>query len=96
MRVRCDPNKRDQVLGERGIDLQKLEELFELPYIEDVRNDNPLQFRVIGFAGGILTTYVVEYRRDEIGEYAWVVTAWRSTSHEEEAYEQATQGYGNG
>ena len=62
------------MLHERGIDLQDLDELFELPYIEDVRNDNPLQFRVIGFARGALTSFVVEYRRDEIGEYAWVVT----------------------
>ena len=93
MRVRCDPSKRDQVLHERGIDLQALEELFELPYIEDVRNDNPLQFRVIGFARGTLTSYIVEYRQDELGEYAWVVTAWRSTAQEERGYEQATREY---
>lgn len=62
MRVRCDPGKRDLVLHERGIDLHDLVEVFELPYIEDVRNENPLQFRVVGFAKGSLTTFVVEYR----------------------------------
>jgi hypothetical protein len=62
-------------------------------YIEDVRNENPLQFRVVGFARGTLTSYIVESRQDEIGEYAWVVTAWRSTAQEERAYEQATRGY---
>jgi hypothetical protein len=68
MRVRSDPSKRDQVLHEQGIDLEALEELFELPYIEDVRNENPLQFRVIGFARGTLTSYIVEYRQDGLGE----------------------------
>ena len=93
MRVKCDPAKREAVLHERGIDLEDLADLFELPYIEDVRNENPLQFRVVGFAGGRLATFVVEYRRDGVGEYAWAVTAWRSTPQEEEAYERETQGF---
>lgn len=93
MRVKCDAEKREHVLLERGIDLNDLSDAVELPYIEDVRNENPLQFRVIGFARGSLTTFIVEYRRDEVGEFAWVVTAWRSTPQEEQAYEQETQGF---
>jgi uncharacterized DUF497 family protein len=59
-----------------------------LPYIEDQRNDDPEQYRIIGFAGGRLVTFVVEYRQDKLGEYIWIVTAWNSTKQEIKAYEQ--------
>lgn len=38
------------------------------------------QFRIIGLLHGQMTTFVVEYRVDNFGEYIWVVTAWKSTN----------------
>ena len=60
-----------------------------MPYLEDQRSDCPEQYRIIGFARGRLVTFIVEYRKDNLDEYVWVVTAWKSTSEEEKAYEQA-------
>jgi len=60
------------------------------PFIEDQRSDDPEQFRVIGFADGRLLTFVVEYRQDVDGDYVWIVTAWKATGQEEEAYERET------
>ncbi len=30
----------------------------------------------------------VEYRVDEVGDYIWVVTAWKSTKQERKSYEE--------
>jgi uncharacterized DUF497 family protein len=91
MRIRWDETKRWQVLQKRQIDFAQLENLLRMPYIEDQRSDVPEQFRLIGFAQNKLTTFVVEYRADHIGEYIWVVTAWTSTRQEARAYEEATR-----
>lgn len=88
MRIEWDEDKRRLVLAKRGIDFAELRGLFNLPYLEDQRRDDPEQHRIIGFTGGTLTTCIVEYREDELGELIWVVTAWRSTAQEEHAYEQ--------
>jgi uncharacterized DUF497 family protein len=89
MRIRWDEPKRQQVLQRRDIDFARLDEAFALPYIEDQRNDDPEQYRVIGFVGGRLVTFIVEYREDTLGEVLWVVTAWHATTQEQRAYEQA-------
>lgn len=91
MRIRWDEGKRRLILKRRKIDLVQLEELLCLPYVEDQRNDDPEQYRIIGFAGGRLVTFIVEYRQDELGELIWVVTAWNATPQEEKAYERETR-----
>lgn len=88
MRIRWDETKRRQVRRKRQIDFAQLENLLRMPYIEDQRSDAPEQFRLIGFAQGRLTTFVIEYRADHIGEYIWVVTAWKSTEQEIDTYEE--------
>jgi hypothetical protein len=35
-----------------------------------------------------LTTFIVEYRSDESGDYIWVVTAWKSIKQEQKSYDQ--------
>lgn len=90
MRVRWDEAKRQQVLQQRGIDFAQLDGLLAFPYVEDQRCDDPEQYRVMGFAGGRLLTFIVEYRRDTLGEYLWVITAWYSTKQEQKVYEQET------
>lgn len=88
MRIRWDESKRQAVLSGRQIDFARLDELFELPYIEDQKNDDPEQYRVIGFSEGKLVSFIVEYREDLIGDYVWVVTAWHATRQERQTYER--------
>lgn len=91
MRILWDEAKRELVLARRNIDFLHLHELMCFPYIEDRRVEDPEQYRIIGFARDVLTTFVVEYREDDEGELIWVVTAWRSTRAEKKAYEQETK-----
>ena len=90
MRIWWDEAKRQFVLAERNIDFQQLRGLLYSPYLEDQRSEVPEQYRIIGFVGGSITTFIVEYRTDEMSEYIWVVTAWRSTARERKDYEQGT------
>ena len=87
MRIRWDETKRQQILQRRHIDFAQLDELFALPYVEDQRHDDPEQYRLIGFVGGRLVTFIVEYREDTLGDVLWVVTAWHATAQEQRAYE---------
>ncbi len=88
MRIRWGEPKRQQVLSERHIDFARLDELLELPYVEDQRNDDPEQYRVIGFAAGRLVSFIIEYREDVLGDLIWVVTAWHATPQEQRTYER--------
>ena len=78
MRIRWDEAKRQEVRQRRQIDFTSLHDLLSLPYVEDQRNDDPEQYRIIGFVRGRLVTFIAEYRQDAIGEYMWVVTAWHA------------------
>jgi uncharacterized DUF497 family protein len=91
MRLRWDENKREVVLQKRQIDFAQLENLLQLPYIEDQRSEMPEQYRIIGFVRGELTSFVVEYRVDDLGAFIWVVTAWKATRQETRSYETATR-----
>ena len=91
MRIRWSGDKYRMVIVERGIDFARLPELMAVPYIEDQRSEVPEQYRIIGFIDGRMNTFIVEYRQDAEGEYIWVVTAWKSTTSEERAYEQETR-----
>ena len=91
MRISWDEPKRQKVLRDKGIDFAHMTELLYMPYIEDQRNGDPEQYRIVGFAESRLVTFIVEYRYDEYGEYIWVVTGWHSTQSERKAYGQATR-----
>ena len=91
MRIQWDEDKRQKILAERNLDFADLEDLLSQSYIEDRSLSYTEQYRVIGFVRGQLATFIVEYRQDILGEFIWVVTAWRSTLQEQKAYEQETQ-----
>lgn len=91
MRIRWDETKRQEVLRRRQIDLSWLDELLSLPYIENQSSDDPEQYRVIGFVQGRLVTFIIEYRRDAMGKYMWVITAWHATTQEQHDYEREIQ-----
>jgi uncharacterized DUF497 family protein len=91
MCIRWDEAKRQEVQQRRQIDFAFLQDLLSLPYVEDQRNDDPEQYRIIGCVRGRLVTFIAEYRQDAIGEYMWVVTAWHATSQEQQVYEREVQ-----
>ena len=91
MRTQWDEDKRQKILAERKLDFAHFEDLLYQPYVEDQSLSYTEQYRIIGFARGRLTTFIVEYRQDALGEFIWVVTAWRSTLQEQKIYEQETQ-----
>ena len=86
--ISWDEEKRQLVLKKRGIDFAELERLLFSPYVEDQKNDDPEQYRIVGKVGERYLTFIVEYEADELGELIWVVTAWESTQQEREGYEQ--------
>ena len=75
MGIRWDEDKRQLVLKEREIDFAQLDELLYSPYVEDQRNDDPEQYRIIGIVRNRLVTFIVEYRETDLDEYIWVATA---------------------
>jgi uncharacterized DUF497 family protein len=91
MRVRWDEHKRQKISKERKIDFADLEDLLYQPYVEDQSLSYRGQYRIIGFERGRLVTFVVEHREDVVGDFIWVVTAWKSTPQEKRVYEQETQ-----
>ena len=90
MRFRFDKTKSNQLRKntKRRIGFEEAQEIFQHPYYEDFRSDEPNQFRAIGWVGGKLYSVIYEVREDEEGEYYRLVTLWKSTSQEKKLYEE--------
>jgi uncharacterized DUF497 family protein len=71
----------------RGIGFEEAREVFEHPYYQDQRSDDPEQYRAIGWVGSRLFTLIFEVREDGDGEFIYFVTLWRSTQEERHLYE---------
>ena len=91
MRIRWDEMKRQEILRRRQIDLAFLDELLSRPYAQDQSNDDPERYKIIGFIQARLVSFIIEYRRDAIGKYLWVVTAWHASTKEQQDYEREIQ-----
>jgi uncharacterized DUF497 family protein len=91
MRYKWDPNKNKKLINDpkRGLAFEKIQSLFDLPYYLDQKNDDPEQYRAIGFVGNKLTTLIFEFREDDQGEYYHFVTYWPSTKTERALYEKS-------
>ena len=63
---------------------KEAQEIFDQTYIVDQKNDDPEQFRAIGWCLGRLCSVIFEIRHDSRGEYYHLVTAWKATREEEE------------
>jgi len=72
----------------RGIGFEEAQEIFFQPYYLDQRSDLPEQYRAIGWVGDKLYTVIFEVREDADGEFYHLVTLWKSTSQEQELYEE--------
>lgn len=90
MRVQFDASKNAEVLRKHGVSLEEAREIFDQVYIVDAKNADPEQFRAIGWSRGRICSVIFEVRRDAVGEYYHLVTAWKATKQEVKAYaEQA-------
>ncbi|HNY42071.1 MAG TPA: BrnT family toxin [Bryobacteraceae bacterium] len=86
MRFRFDEEKNRRVKEKHGVSLEEAQEIFDQAHLIDQKNDDPEQFRAIGWSGGRLCSAIFEIRRDRDGEYCHLITAWKATKQEEEAY----------
>lgn len=83
--MRFDPRKSQEAGTKHGVSLQEAQEIFDQAYLVDQRNDDPEQFRAIGWCRGRLCSVIFEIRHDTEGEYYHLVTAWKATKEEEQS-----------
>jgi uncharacterized DUF497 family protein len=86
MRFEFDKEKSRGVKRKHGVSLKEAQEIFDQVYIVDQKNDEPEQFRAIGWSRGRLCSVIFEIRYDASGEYHHLVTAWKATKEEEQSY----------
>ena len=86
MRVEFDRAKSRAVKQKHGVSLNEAREIFDQVYLVDKKNDDPEQFRAIGWCGARLCSVIFEVRHDEEGEFYHLVTAWTATKEEEQSY----------
>ena len=89
MRFHFDAAQNAHIRREHGVSLEEAQEIFDQTYLVDRKRDHPEQYRAIGWSQGRLCSVIFEIRRDRQGEYYHLVTAWKATKQEEQAY--ATQ-----
>ena len=90
MRFEFDRAKSRTVNRKHGVSLKAAQQIFDQTYLVDQRNDDPEQFRAIGWCNGRLCSVIFEIRIDELGEYYHLVTAWKATTAEEQSYAENT------
>ena len=86
MRFDFDPAKNRSVKRKHGVSLEEAAQVFDQAYIVDRKKDDPEQFRAIGWCGDRLCSVIFEVRTGESGEYFHLITAWKATKEEEQAY----------
>ena len=86
MRFKFDQEKSRDVQRKHGISLEEAREIFDQTYLVDQKSDDPEQFRAVGWCGGRLCSVIFEIRFDSEGEYHHLITAWKATQQEEQAY----------
>ena len=86
MRFVFDWQKSKDVKRRHGVSLEEAREIFDQVYVVDQKNDDPEQFRAIGWCRGRLCSVIFEIRHDSEGEYHHLITAWKATGTEQQAY----------
>ncbi len=90
IRFHFDRAKNRDVKRKHGVSLKEAQEIFDQVYLVDQKNDDPEQFRAIGWCCGQLSSVIFEIRHDAEGEYHHLVTAWIATEEEEQSYAENT------
>jgi uncharacterized DUF497 family protein len=90
MRFKWHENKSTILTSDprRGLSFETVARIFQQPYFLDQKNDDPEQFRAIGFVGEKMITLIFEIREDAEGEFYHFVTYWPSTKTERKLYEE--------
>ena len=90
MRFHFDERKSQRLRTNprRGIGFEEAQEIFSHPYYLDQRSDLSEQYRAIGWVGDQLYSVIFEMREDDEGECYHLVTLWKSTTEEQELYEE--------
>ena len=88
MRCKWDEKKSEKLKKERGLGFGEVVALFERPYQLSQKQDDPEQWRAIGWVGEKLVSLIYEEREDEAGPFYWCVTYWPATKSERSLYEQ--------
>ena len=93
VRFRFDPQKSQLLKGnpKRRLSFVEAQEIFDHPHYVDQKSDQPEQYRAIGWARGQLYSLIFEMRSDDAGEFYWLVTLWKATSHERKLYEKHSE-----
>ena len=86
MRCSFDRAKSLAVKRKHGVSLEEAQEIFDQTYLVDQKNNDPEQFRAIGWCRGKLCSVIFEIRHDKQSEYYHLVTAWKATKEEEQSY----------
>ncbi|MBZ5582350.1 MAG: BrnT family toxin [Acidobacteriia bacterium] len=86
MRFDFDREKSRAVKRRHGVSLKEAQEIFDQVYLVDQKNDDPEQFRAIGWCRGRLCSVIFQIRHDPAGEYYHLITAWKATKEEERSY----------
>jgi uncharacterized DUF497 family protein len=89
MRFGFDQSKSWAVKRKHGVSLKDAQEIFDQTYLVDQKNDDPEQFRAIGWCRGRICSVIFEVRHDAKGEYYHLVTAWKATRQEEQSYAES-------
>lgn len=88
MRIDWDDLKSEETFNKRGFTFETVSVVLERPHAFALKSDDLEQFIAIGFVGVSLLSVVYEERVDELGDYIWIVTYWRSTREERKLYEE--------
>ena len=86
MRFEFDLEKSRDVKRKHGVSLKEAQEIFDQAYLVDQKNEDPEQFRAIGWCQGRLCSVIFEMRLDSEGDYYRLITAWKATKEEEQCY----------
>jgi uncharacterized DUF497 family protein len=86
VRFDFDRAKSQDVKRKHGVSLKEAQEIFDQVYLVDQKNDDPEQFRAIGWCRSRLCSVIFEIRHDSEGEYHHLITAWKATQEEEQSY----------
>jgi uncharacterized DUF497 family protein len=62
MRFEFDRLKSQAVKKKHGVSLKEAQEIFDQPYLVDEKNDNPEQYRAVGWCRGRLCSVIFEIR----------------------------------
>jgi len=86
LRFGYDRDKSRAVKQKHGVSLKESQEILDQAYLVDQKNDDPEQYRAIGWCQGRLCSVIFEIRHDSEGEYYRLITAWKATNEEEQSY----------